>query len=153
MVQLGRESPVPSPRLTRTVAAGAIGNVLEWYDFGLIGFFAPVISRLFFPSEDRLASLLGTYGVFATGYLMRPLGGVCFGSLGDRLGRKRALELSVLLMAVPTTLMALLPTHADVGLMAPLADARGRLRARFRGRCRRGSEATARYAPSQSRCS
>jgi MFS transporter, MHS family, proline/betaine transporter len=106
--------------LTKTVAAGAIGNVLEWYDFGLFGFFAPVISQLFFPSHDELASLVGTYGVYATGFLMRPLGGVVFGYIGDRMGRKRALELSVLLMAVPTTLMALLPTYAQAGVGASL---------------------------------
>jgi MHS family proline/betaine transporter-like MFS transporter len=108
------------PGLNKTVAAGAIGNVLEWYDFGLFGFFAPVISRLFFPSHDELASLVGTYGVFATGFLMRPLGGVAFGYIGDRMGRKRALELSVLLMAVPTTLIAVLPTYAQAGVGASL---------------------------------
>jgi MHS family proline/betaine transporter-like MFS transporter len=106
--------------LIHTVTAGAIGNVLEWYDFGLFGFFAPVISHEFFPSETNLASLLGTYGVFATGFLMRPLGGVLFGYIGDRFGRKRALELSVLLMAVSTALMGVLPGHAALGLAAPL---------------------------------
>jgi MHS family proline/betaine transporter-like MFS transporter len=106
--------------LIQTVTAGAIGNVLEWYDFGLFGFFAPIISREFFPSETNLASLLGTYGVFATGFLMRPLGGVLFGYIGDRVGRKRALELSVLLMAVSTALMGILPGHASLGLAAPL---------------------------------
>jgi MHS family proline/betaine transporter-like MFS transporter len=112
---------VTSPaRLTKTVAAGAIGNVLEWYDFGLFGFFAPVIGRLFFPSEQRLASLVGTFGVYATGFLMRPIGGLLFGHIGDRWGRKRALELSVLLMAVPTTLLGLLPTYAQWGLGASL---------------------------------
>jgi MHS family proline/betaine transporter-like MFS transporter len=114
------EAAPTAARLTRTIAAGAIGNVLEWYDFGLFGFFAPVISRLFFPSHDELASLVGTYGVFATGFLMRPFGGLIFGYIGDRLGRKRALELSVLLMAVPTTLMALLPTYAQAGVGASL---------------------------------
>jgi MFS transporter, MHS family, proline/betaine transporter len=79
-----------------------------------------VISQLFFPSHDELASLVGTYGVYATGFLMRPLGGVVFGYIGDRMGRKRALELSVLLMAVPTTLMALLPTYAQAGVGAAL---------------------------------
>ena len=83
-------------------------------------FFAPVISRLFFPSEQKLASLIGTFGVNATGFLMRPLGGLLFGHIGDRLGRKRALELSVLLMAVPTTLLGLLPTYAQIGLWASL---------------------------------
>jgi MFS transporter, MHS family, proline/betaine transporter len=106
--------------LTRTVIAGAIGNVLEWYDFGLFGYFASVIARQFLPAEDKLSSLLGTFGVFATGFLMRPLGGVVFGHIGDRVGRKRALELSVVLMAVSTTLLGMLPSHASIGLAAPV---------------------------------
>ncbi len=111
----------PSPvSLTRTALAGAVGNVLEWYDFGLFGFFAPVIGRLFMPPEGNLIPLLETYGVFATGFLARPVGGVLFGYIGDRMGRKRALELSVLLMAAATALMGLLPTHASLGVAAPL---------------------------------
>jgi MHS family proline/betaine transporter-like MFS transporter len=106
--------------LTRTVVAGAVGNVLEWYDFGLFGYFAPILARQFLPAEDKLASLLGTFSVFATGFLMRPFGGLLFGYVGDRLGRKRALELSVLLMAGSTTLLGFLPTHASIGVAAPL---------------------------------
>src|SRR4051794_32937585 len=98
------------PKL-RTIVAGAIGNALEWYDFALFGFFAPIISQLFFPSENHLASLLDTFGVFALGFFMRPVGGLIFGHIGDRLGRKRALEISVLLMAIPTVLVGLLPTY------------------------------------------
>ena len=109
---------VDRARLSKTIAAGAIGNVLEWYDFGLFGFFAPVISRLFFPSEQRIASLVGAFGVYATGFLMRPLGGLVFGHIGDRWGASAALELSVLLMAVPTVLLGLLPTYAQIGLGA-----------------------------------
>jgi MHS family proline/betaine transporter-like MFS transporter len=112
---------VSSLHRMRTVLAGMIGNVLEWYDFALFGFLAPILSPLFFPTEDRLASLLATYGVFALGFLMRPVGGVFFGHIGDRLGRKKALEWSVLLMALPTTLLGLLPTYAQAGLFAPLA--------------------------------
>lgn len=108
----------PTSPLFRTVAAGAVGNVMEWYDFGLFGFFAPTLSRQFFPKEDPLAALAGTFGVFATGFLMRPVGGLLFGRLGDRVGRKRALELSVLLMATSTTLLGLLPTHATIGPFA-----------------------------------
>jgi MFS transporter, MHS family, proline/betaine transporter len=104
----------------QTVLAGAIGNVLEWYDFGLFGYFATVIAAEFFPGQDRTAALLETFGVFATGFLMRPLGGLLFGLIGDRLGRKRALELSVLLMAVSTTLLGLLPGYATLGLAAPV---------------------------------
>jgi MHS family proline/betaine transporter-like MFS transporter len=115
----GYDSRKPQTSIVRTIIAGAIGNVLEWYDFGLFGFFAPVIAREFLPAEDRLASLLGTFGIYATGFLMRPIGGVVFGHVGDRFGRKRALELSVLLMAVATTVMGLLPAHATIGLAAP----------------------------------
>jgi MHS family proline/betaine transporter-like MFS transporter len=104
----------------RTVTAGAIGNALEWYDFSLFGYFAPVISSQFFPSTDPRAALVNTFGVFAAGFLMRPIGAVLFGHLGDRLGRKRALGLSVLLMAVPTALVGLLPTYHQVGLTAAL---------------------------------
>ncbi len=113
--------PSPShPSLTRTVVAGAIGNVLEWYDFGLFAVFATEIAGQFMPSGDPIVSLLQTWGVFAAGFLMRPLGGILFGYVGDRVGRKRALELSVLLMAVSTTAMGLLPTHASIGLTAPV---------------------------------
>ena len=104
----------------RTLTAGAIGNALEWYDFSLFGYFAPVISAQFFPSADPRAALLNTFGVFAAGFLMRPIGAVLFGHLGDRMGRKWTLGLSVLLMAFPTALVGLLPTYDQVGLTAAL---------------------------------
>ena len=83
--------------------AGGIGNLLEWYDFAVFGYFAPFISSQFFPTDDPVSGLINTFGVFAAGYFARPIGGVLFGQIGDRLGRKRALQLSILLMAVPTT--------------------------------------------------
>jgi MHS family proline/betaine transporter-like MFS transporter len=107
-------------RNLKTVSAGVIGNVLEWYDFALYGFFAPVISELFFPAGSHLAALLQTFGIFAVGYLMRPVGGLIFGHIGDTWGRKKALELSVLAMALPTMLLGLLPGHAEIGLAAPI---------------------------------
>ena len=102
----------------RRLVAGAFGNVLEWFDFAAFGFLAPIISTQFFPADDQLAGLIKTYGVFAAGYLMRPLGGMLFGHMGDRLGRKRALEVSILLMALPTFLVGCLPTHAEIGTAA-----------------------------------
>ena len=102
----------------RSVMAGSIGNMLEWYDFAVFGFFASAISAQFFPSDDRLAGLLNTFAVFAVGYLARPLGGFLFGHLGDRIGRKRALQISIVAMAIPTTLIAVLPTHAEIGVWA-----------------------------------
>ncbi|HXY35077.1 MAG TPA: MFS transporter [Planctomycetaceae bacterium] len=119
IVELPLRQPADPASRTRTVVAGAIGNVLEWYDFGLFGYFAAVIAAEFFPGHDRMAGLLDTFGVYATGFLMRPLGGTLFGLVGDRLGRKRALELSVLLMAISTTLLGLLPGYATIGLAAP----------------------------------
>lgn len=107
-------------RLYKVLVAGSIGNVLEWYDFALYGYFAPILAPLFFPSEDPLASLLSTFGVFAVGFFARPVGAVLFGHLGDTRGRKTALVWSVMLMAVPTFLLGLLPSHAEIGLAAPI---------------------------------
>jgi MHS family proline/betaine transporter-like MFS transporter len=108
------------PLSLRSSLAGGVGNLLEWYDFAVFGYFAPFISAQFFPSDDPVSGLINTFGVFAAGYLARPIGGVMFGQIGDRHGRKRALQLSIFLMAVPTTLIAFLPTHAQVGLLAPV---------------------------------
>ncbi len=103
------------PNFKSNLIGGVVGNILEWYDFAVYGFFAPVIASQFFPSSTRLVSLLGAFGVFAGAYLMRPFGGLLFGHIGDRLGRKSALQLSVLLMALPTTLIGFLPTYASIG--------------------------------------
>lgn len=109
-----------SKHLGRNILGGVVGNILEWYDFALFGYFAPVLGALFFPSQDHLASTVKAFGIFAGGYLMRPLGAVLFGHIGDRLGRKRALQISVIMMAIPTTLMSVLPTHAQIGMLAPV---------------------------------
>ncbi len=100
--------------------AGSSGNVLEWYDFTVYGFLATIIGTQFFPNEDKTIQLISTFGIFAAGYLMRPLGGVVFGYIGDKYGRKKALLYSVLLMAIPTTLMAFLPTYESIGWYAAL---------------------------------
>ncbi len=107
--------------LRRTVLAGAIGNVLEWYDFALFGYFAPILSVLFFPTSDPSLSLIATFSVFAVGFLARPLGALCFGYWGDTQGRRSALSWSIILMAIPTCLLGLLPTYAQIGLLAPIA--------------------------------
>lgn len=106
------------PSSRRVVAAGLVGNVLEWYDFAVYGYLAPAIGYLFFPSDDPTASLLAAFGAFAAGFLMRPIGGILLGHIGDRLGRRRALTISVAMMAIPTFLMGLLPTTVDIGVAA-----------------------------------
>lgn len=98
--------------------SGAVGNVLEWYDFAVYGSLAPIIGKLFFPADDPVASLLAAFGVFAIGYIARPIGGIFLGHIGDRLGRKRSLILSVMMMGGGTTLIGVLPTHAEIGAAA-----------------------------------
>jgi MFS transporter, MHS family, proline/betaine transporter len=102
----------------RAIAAGIAGNVMEWYDFAVYGYFAQTIGAHYFPSKDPIASLIASFGVFAAGFLMRPIGGLVFGHIGDRLGRKAALTLSVIAMAVPTFLIGVLPDHAQIGVAA-----------------------------------
>ena len=102
------ESSTGSRDIRKTVIVGVIGNIMEWYDFALYGYFAPVLANLFFPSKDPAVSLISAFGVFATGFLMRPVGAAIFGHFGDRLGRRKALSASVLLMAIATALMGLL---------------------------------------------
>jgi len=109
-----------SAHIRRVIAAGMIGNVLEWYDFAIYGYFAAQIGRYFFPHDDAVAQLLLAFGVFAIGYLMRPIGGVLVGHIGDRFGRRRALIFSVTAMAIPTFLMGLLPSYQTIGLLAPI---------------------------------
>ena len=104
----------------RKVTAGVIGNTLEWYDFAIFGFLAPYITATFFPDSDQMAGMIKTFGVFAVGYLMRPLGAFIFGHIGDRIGRQQALFLSVLLMAIPTFLLGLLPGYDRIGILAPI---------------------------------
>jgi MHS family proline/betaine transporter-like MFS transporter len=104
----------------RVIAAGAIGNVLEWYDFAVYGYFAAAIGRAFFPQEDKVAQVLAAFGIFAVGFLMRPVGGALIGYIGDRFGRRSALTFSVAAMAVPTFLVGDLPGYQTLGVVAPI---------------------------------
>jgi len=104
----------------RVIAAGAIGNVLEWYDFAVYGYFAAAIGRAFFPKEDAVAQVLSAFGIFAVGYLMRPVGGALVGHIGDKFGRRAALSFSVMAMAIPTFIVGLLPGYATLGIVAPI---------------------------------
>jgi MFS family permease len=105
----------------RTLALAALGGALEFYDFVIYVFLAPVIGRLFFPADmpDWLR-LLQTFGIFSAGYLARPLGGILIAHFGDLLGRKRMFTLSIFLMAAPTLAIGLLPTYGSIGMFAPL---------------------------------
>jgi MHS family proline/betaine transporter-like MFS transporter len=109
-----------SDNTLRLLAAGAIGNVLEWYDFAIYGYFAFSIGQTFFPQSDPVAQVLSAFGVFAVGYLMRPFGGALTGTIADRYGRQAGLTFSVVAMAVPTFLVGLLPGYDTIAIMAPV---------------------------------
>jgi MHS family proline/betaine transporter-like MFS transporter len=105
----------------KMIAATVIGNVIEWYDFAIYGNFAASIGHNFFPRENGVAQLLAVFGVFAIGYLVRPIGGAVIGYIGDYYSRRAALNISVTAMAVPTFLIGLLPGYETLGLLAPIA--------------------------------
>src|SRR5579883_3089089 len=109
------------------VAAAVIGNALEWYDFIVFGFFAVVISRLFFPADSQYASLLLTTATFGVGFFMRPVGGILLGIYADRRGRKAALLLIIGLMTLAIAMIGFAPTYAVIGIAAPLLIVLARL--------------------------
>ena len=102
----------------RVVAAGAIGSVVEYFDFGVYGYLATILSVHFFVAQDPTAALLATLATFALAFLLRPVGGVLFGHFGDRYGRKNALAATVVLMAAASGLIGVLPTYAAIGVGA-----------------------------------
>jgi MHS family proline/betaine transporter-like MFS transporter len=104
----------------KAVVASAIGNVLEWYDFGVYIFFAGTIASTFFPAGDPTAALLSSFAVFGVGFLMRPLGGIIIGRFGDTHGRRAALTLTILAMAFGTVMVGVLPGYATIGIAAPV---------------------------------
>ncbi|MER5389314.1 MFS transporter [Saccharopolyspora sp. NPDC002686] len=108
-----------SRTIRRVVTASFIGNCVEWFDYAAYGYLATIIARNFFPTSSPTAALLATFGVFALSFIVRPLGGIFWGQFGDRFGRRAALSLSVLIMSAATFVIALLPTHDQVGLFAP----------------------------------
>ncbi len=101
-----------------TITAVAIGNALEWFDIVVYGFLAATMAKLFFPSNDPEMSLLITLGTFGLTFLMRPLGSLFLGAYADRVGRKRAMTLAIVLMLIGTFILAVAPTYAMVGRTA-----------------------------------
>jgi len=113
------ENNITQNRL-KSIVGGSIGNLVEWYDWYTYSAFALYFSASFFPSEDNTVQLLDSAAVFAGGFLMRPIGGWLFGSIADRLGRKKSMAFSVSLMAIGSLMIAFCPTYNKIGLLAPV---------------------------------
>ncbi len=120
-------SPLTSAHARRIVISSSIGNALEWYDFLVYGFFASVIGKLFFPADDEWVSLLFAVGSFGVSFITRPVGAIVLGMYADRKGRKAALTLSILLMIVGTLAIAVMPSYAQIGIVAPITILLARL--------------------------
>src|SRR5271154_7052897 len=108
------------PDLRRVIIAATIGNVLEWFDFLVYGFFAVTIAEVFFPAGSQTISLLLTFSAFGLAYIVRPLGAVIVGTYSDRHGRKAGLTLSIALMMIGTIMMLATPGYATIGIAAPI---------------------------------
>jgi len=112
---------------TRLIVAASLGNALEFYEILVYGYFAVIISKVFFPATDEAVSLLVTYTTFGIAFLARPVGAIFLGAYGDRRGRKAALTLSIVLMTVGTALMTLMPSYNTLGLLSPILVIAARL--------------------------
>ncbi len=119
---------MPTARAARyAVAAASLGNVLEWFDFAVYGFFAAVIGKNFFPTGDESTELLASFAAFGVGFLARPLGGIIIGRIGDVKGRRTSLLLTIFMMAAGTVLIGVAPTYASVGIAGPVIIVLARL--------------------------
>ncbi|TDT41277.1 MHS family proline/betaine transporter-like MFS transporter [Streptomyces sp. BK208] len=162
---LTRTSPATVPRaagaptatdpalVRRAVKAAALGNAMEWFDFGVYSYIAVTLGKVFFPSGNPTAQLLSTFGAFAAAFLVRPLGGVVFGPLGDRVGRQKVLAVTMIMMAAGTFAIGLIPSYATIGVWAPVLLLAARLVQGFStgGEYAGASTFIAEYAPDRRR--
>jgi MHS family proline/betaine transporter-like MFS transporter len=111
---------VDPSKLWRTIAGTSVGNMMEWYDFGVYSYLAVTLGKVFFPGASTPIQLIAAFAAFAAAFLVRPLGGLFFGPLGDRIGRKRVLVVTMMMMAVGTMCIGLVPGYGTIGIWAPV---------------------------------
>ncbi|WP_018545984.1 glycine betaine/L-proline transporter ProP [Streptomyces sp. LaPpAH-108] len=111
---------VEPPLLKRAVGASALGNCMEWFDFGVYSYLAATIGKVFFPGASPAAQVVSSFATFAAAFVVRPLGGLFFGPLGDRLGRQKVLATTMIMMAVGTFAIGVIPGYASIGIAAPI---------------------------------
>ncbi|CAX55961.1 uncharacterized protein EpC_21820 [Erwinia pyrifoliae Ep1/96] len=122
---------VDNSMLKRAVGAAALGNAMEWFDFGVYSYLAVTIGKVFFPGGSPAAQLLATFGAFAAAFLVRPVGGLVVGPLGDRIGRQKVLAITMMMMSIGTFCIGIIPGYHSIGIMAPVLLLLARLLQRF----------------------
>lgn len=144
---------VDRPMLRRAVGAAALGNAMEWFDFGVYGYIAVTLGHVFFPAGDETVQLIATFATFTVAFLVRPIGGLVFGPLGDRYGRQKVLAFTMVMMAAGTFSIGLIPSYDRIGVAAPLLLLLARLVQGFSTGGEYGGAATfiAEYSPDRSR--
>ncbi|HBC82992.1 MAG TPA: MFS transporter, partial [Escherichia sp.] len=111
---------IDSGLLKKAVGAAALGNTMEWFDFGVYSYLAVIIGQVFFPGASSTAQLIASFGTFAAAFLVRPIGGMVFGPLGDRFGRQKILALTMIMMSIGTFSIGLIPDYDSIGIAAPI---------------------------------
>ncbi len=111
---------IENQKLKKAITAAALGNAMEWFDFGVYGFMAYVLGRVFFPDMSPSVQLIAALATFSVPFLVRPLGGIVFGVLGDKLGRQKILAVTIIIMSVSTFAIGLIPSYASIGIWAPI---------------------------------
>jgi MHS family proline/betaine transporter-like MFS transporter len=111
---------IEPPLLRRAVGASALGNCMEWFDFGVYSYLAATIGKVFFPGASSAAQVISSFATFAAAFVVRPLGGLVFGPLGDRVGRQKVLATTMIMMAVGTFVIGLIPSFSTIGIAAPI---------------------------------
>ncbi|OZI77531.1 glycine betaine/L-proline transporter ProP [Bordetella genomosp. 12] len=119
-LQIGDITVIDNTKLKKAVTAAALGNAMEWFDFGVYGFVAYALGKVFFPDASPAVQTIAALGTFSVPFLVRPLGGVFFGVMGDRYGRQKVLSLTIIIMAISTFCIGLIPSYETIGLWAPV---------------------------------
>ncbi|MBO9329669.1 proline/betaine transporter [Achromobacter sp. HZ01] len=119
-LEIGDITVIDNTKLKKAVTAAALGNAMEWFDFGVYGFVAFALGKVFFPEASPAVQTIAALGTFSVPFLVRPLGGVFFGVMGDRYGRQKVLSLTIIIMAISTFCIGLIPSYASIGLWAPI---------------------------------
>lgn len=117
----------PAPNRVKTISGGAIGHFIEWYDWSIYGFLAGIFAQQMFPSDSAIAALIASYSVFAIGFIGRPIGAFILSPLADKFGRRSMLAATILMTGIGSTVIALCPTYAQIGIAAPLVITAARL--------------------------